>query len=397
MQQRLRLKWRKIRTALNTTDYILLLDLSPEPGFPHVYPESIQRASLPADVGTEFKLTKELRLRVITLPIYSDKHHYHIIAKIEAGSNSFERQRAARAVNEFLDDKLKAGFRLDEAIERIVDAFPPRVLNRLQYLPKVDTMPALPCRRTRNRPIISSDDIDPIIPKPPPPSKKRPARDVDVTPKAKASKADVTLGPADSPDRPATPEPAQVHMSSGLTPIFYTRTDDLDPAADIGPIETSPLNSDPMATVGAASNAQPEVDANLPTDANPPSGLGERTASQKIQPKDNSGGTSPLPTIRRNLPDAKFQKIMEKLDAVQTKEDTRYDFTAATIKHMSKTIDRLRDVLGDVKNSIQILTAATVQRQVLDTALFPCETEADVESVANDKNKLEALIARYLL
>ncbi len=375
-------------------DFVLLCDLAPEPGFPHVYPESIERASLPADIPKDFKLTKDLRLTVIRLPIYADCHYYHIIAKIEMGSTCNERNRAARAVNDFLSNQLKAGCRLDEAVEQVIEAFPPRVLKRQMYVPKGEYQPpSYTSQRSRQRPMVSSDDFEPILPRPPPPCRKRTKAVRDPAVAEKSVKLDKADYPPQSCSTETASSTAKVQMTKTLTPLFI---EDPDPEPDpaLPTIDEAHANPNPLlhsVSLPVDPQDMPVTQDSPPVPSPPPpsanAGLTKPTAS-------SSDTALATPVARQYIGDGKYQKLMERIDTLQSKEDLRYDFTAATIKHMSRTLDNLQELATDIKAAIKVLSAATVEQKAVDISIFPLHTTDEVDALAIDRSKQRALIAR---
>ncbi len=120
-------------------DRVLLLDLYPGPNYPHVTVVSFGKTGIPVEQLQSTKLTRELRLAARDLPIYPDPgHEYYIVAKMEAKCDRTEEARAARSVNDYIRDHLRAGRSLQTVQEFIVDNFKGRVQHQIPYVKKED-------------------------------------------------------------------------------------------------------------------------------------------------------------------------------------------------------------------------------------------------------------------
>ncbi len=141
-------------------DRVLLLDLYPGPNYPHVTVVSFHKTGIPVALLESAKLTRELRMAARDLPIYPDPgHEYYIVAKMEVKCDRTEEARAVRAVNEFVQELLRAGRDLHDLQEEIVDNFKGRVQHLIPYVRKDERDEQRTFKSSsRRREAISSSD-----------------------------------------------------------------------------------------------------------------------------------------------------------------------------------------------------------------------------------------------
>ena len=379
-------------------DHVLLLDLQPLPGYPHVGCYTYAMSGLPTDILQDFKVTRSLRLEPRRLAIYEEPHCYHIVAKCEQGCNTDERTRAARVVNDFLAADLRLGYRLDQAVERVVDNFPPRVLHRQMYLPKSDVVNKRPFAlpRSRKRPAISSDETDGQTKMPPPIKVKK------IRPKRSKSPPTRDPSPPRSPDAhqedPAHEQPSVTLNNDGLIPVFY---------ADHALNDDSKEVVEATADVLQATNIPIEVTERRSSPATPtprsstPSADDEKAAkspSANVLHKQSSSDSDPLITISRpTVSNDRLHKLLDRLDVMDKKEDRRYEFTAGTLKFLSDGLDDIKTEMKHMKDAVKQLTAQELHRRVQESTCFPLEHKADVEAMAKSDAKLQQLFQRQVL
>ncbi len=150
-----------------TYDRVLLMDLYPGPDYPYVTVVSFKKTGIPVDQLETTKLTRELRLAARDLPIYADPGHEHyLVAKLESKCDRTEEARAARSVNDFIHDTLRAGSNLQDIPAQVVDNFKGRVQHLVPYVRKSERGEQRTFKSTSRRPQqISSSDQDITTPR----------------------------------------------------------------------------------------------------------------------------------------------------------------------------------------------------------------------------------------
>ncbi len=367
-------------------DHVLLLDLMPLSGFPHVSAVSYKYSGIPEDMLQNLKVTKELRLEPRRLPIYVTPHLYHIVAKIDKDCDTEERRRAATAVNDFLNNDLRAGLSLDQAVERIVDHFPARVLRRQAYLPKnavgeKKSYFAM-TSRFRKRPAISSDEVDSDANKENPGTKKQRSAAPKSPPPPQIT----------APTKSASPPPTRTNVTinnSGLVPLFFeTPNDDQCPEVP----DATAADENTLQTTAAAGGDSPLVEP--PPEVN-------NNQDPVANCSFNSASThTPTPQTRKQgkLTNDKFNKLLERMDVIDKKEDRRYDLYAGSMKFLTDGMDEVKADLLHLKNAVKQLTAQQIQNrvQMLDSYKFPCSTEEEIDELEASEGRLQQLFERQV-
>ncbi len=116
-----------------TYDRVILIDLQPFPEFPHASCESIDKYDMETVAGGRLKLSRNFRLRPISIKIYQEPHVYHIVSKVDIRCSNVERARATGAVNAHIRKLKKNMMPMDDIVKSVVETFPARVIRGLNF------------------------------------------------------------------------------------------------------------------------------------------------------------------------------------------------------------------------------------------------------------------------
>ncbi len=118
--------------------HLLIFDVAPVAPYLNASCESYSNCGVEKILKGKFKMTKNLRLRPLKLPIYAppDEHTYHLIAKVDGDCTNDDRTKAVRAVNEYVADLRKANFTIDEIVSAVIEKFPSHVIRGYNFSSK---------------------------------------------------------------------------------------------------------------------------------------------------------------------------------------------------------------------------------------------------------------------
>ncbi len=375
-----------------TYDYLIALDLMPEAGYPNV--SCVPVTCLPHEYNGEIKLTQAVRASPIHLEIYEDPHSYHVIAKCESSCDNTERMRAVRVLNAFIEEDLRAGYRLDTTVTRIIEEFPPRVLKRLQYGGKGEVVrKLLPSSRTRNRPQISSDDFDKD--KDPPVKAGRKRTKAQTAPRPAKKKVEAAAAGTPDDRHLQIPHERIVTMDNSLTPVFYERgsliVQNLDDVPPTGEIVINVEHSTPPAPA-------PPTETAIRTQSTNTQDLPKTASRQEAPPPPppaKSSSDSFHDALSTRSSSDQVQRIMDKIDNRNDRDDRRNQLIASSLKYLTDSVETLSRETNQLKDAVKTLSASNMSHLMEVYADFPIEEPSKVHQVANDPAKIKCLAMRY--
>ncbi len=398
-----------------TYDRILLLDLNPNPDYPHVTCVSYANSGIPAPDLDSARFNRDFRLTARDLPIYDTPGHvYFIVAKVESDCVAAEEQRATQAVNTFVAERRRAGVRLDRIPQEVVDGFKSRVQRRIPYVHVDDRADHPPPRQTgsRRRPMVSSSD---------------PEGGAGALPGA-LHVSRTTLGLSGKKGARGAGRGAgakRQRMTSPATPAIAEPPP--DPLLEAPPAPLSQTLSQPAS--GSTSNS---VLFHVPvTQSSTPAGAGvvlateetpvvldsellspqfrQVSATPRQQPnilapaRSSAHSPSPTPTPSRLTAtphpaddNVAMTKVLEKVDAMDRRIEKRHARFLESLQYLISSVDQTSKEVAEIKDSLQKISGPIMSEEVQFMAAFPLQTPTDVEDYLKKDPKLTHLIQKYV-
>ncbi len=408
-----------------TYDRVLLVDLNPNPGYPHCSCVSYANSGMPVSELESARFTKEFRLTARDLPIYdSPGHVYFVVAKMESDVDAREELRAYTAINNFVTEKRKAGVRLDKLPDLIVDGFKSRVQHRIPYVHADDRHEHPAPRQTgrRKRPVVSSSDQEGPNPKTLGLTGRLSALIADKTTKKRAAtkqssgvasqqEQSYTLSVTVNNDPNAVGE--GIVLATGDTPVVfsssasqqlgktlgdqYAAAKDTASQADASRQQKESAASSKETPNPDAASASPQFDFAVP-DSPVPSAR-SRSMGSRPPPSDSVADagmerSKSAPTTT-GLEGNAASKLLERLDAMDRKIDKRHARFLESFQYLISTVDCTSRDVADLKESIQRLSQPLISDELDKIAAFPLSTPEQVTEYLEQDPKLTHLIHRY--
>ncbi len=344
-----------------TYDRVLLLDLYPNPDYPHVTVVSFKNVGIPVNQLEGMKMTREVRLQPRQLPIYDDDTHlFYIIAKLESDVDRTEEGRATSAVNDFIKEHLRAGIRLVDIPAQVVSNFRGRVQRRVYYLRKSEQgqRHTVAPSKSRRRPIVSSSDPESLLN-----VQKKQKMDLRCVRKEKNS---VTMPPPQTPpSAPRTPRedpPPTVHDHQEVDDDLQAiHEPDTQPLAIYSPPMVEPLQNH---SSGDTTKSKPC--SSIPT-----------------LPSGHSSGPC----------DKCLGSVLERCNSLNAKIDRTHKKLAQGLRVNVNLLDKVQQDVAEIRRAITALTGTTVatNNQALEN-VFPLKVVAAVDQyLADDPSTTLAL------
>ncbi len=370
-----------------TYDRILLLDLYPNADYPHVTCVSFANTGIPVEQLENLKMTKEARLQTRFLPIYPEPgHEYYVVAKVETECYRSEEARAASNVNNFIQEHLRAGIRIQDMVPHVVDNFRGRVQRLVPYVRKAERGEyKLVVSSSRKRPAVSSSDMDAgeartgrqmfdlrkVVKKTVKECASRPKAIVD------APRVDPTFSDADVAAALASPIiiDSNVTVPSGLSV-----------AGDGG--KRAQLN---MSSVSAAA-AHSQGDETMPPgnldnvkSAELPSGNIQQSPGTGNSPARHSSSVSMSSVDVQSGIAKAVAPLLERLHSLNAKVDRNHAKVAEGLKIAVKLMDNVTKEVGEIRSAVRSLAGSSAVSSVKHLeSVFPLRSTIEVNTYLTD-------------